>query len=217
MLTQVNQHITNSISAEAQGAGRMLVTWRGCRVGLLGGSFDPPHAGHLHVARLALRRLRLDQVWLLVSPGNPLKVAPEWPFQRRLDAAGELAAQHPKIAATDLEQRLGTVRTVATLRSLRRRMPTARFVWLMGSDSFAMVHCWQDWASIFHLVPIAVFGRPGSVAAAGRSVAAQRFAQHRLRARDAIDLTRATPPCWCLLTGATVHDSSTQLRLEAEA
>ena len=133
---------------------------RGASVGLLGGSFNPAHGGHRHVSVAALERLGLDEVWWLVSPQNPLKpVAGMAPLAARLQSA-QRVARHPRIRATAIEEKLGTRRTVDTLRALRRRFPHVRFVWLMGADNLAQFHRWADWRTIARQAPIVVFARP---------------------------------------------------------
>ena len=130
------------------------------RVGLLGGSFNPAHGGHLHVSREALKRLDLDEVWWLVAPQNPLKaVRGMAPFDKRLAGAKRLA-RDPRIRVLDLERRLGTRYTVDTVAALRRLFPKIRFVWLMGADNLAQIRHWQRWTRIFAALPIAVFARP---------------------------------------------------------
>ena len=144
------------------------------RIGLLGGSFNPAHRGHLHLSLTALQRLDLDEVWWLVSPQNPLKpVAGMAPFPVRLDQARQIAAGHKRIRVTDLENRLGRSRyTVDTLKALRRRFPRLRFVWLMGGDNLVQIRRWERWAEIFRTVPIAVFDRPSYSAKALAGLAA---------------------------------------------
>ena len=140
------------------------------RIGLLGGSFNPAHRGHLHLSLTALQRLDLDEVWWLVSPQNPLKpVAGMAPFAARLDQARQVAAGHKRIRVTDLENRLGGSHyTADTLKALRRRFPRLRFVWLMGGDNLVQIRHWERWAEIFRTVPIAVFDRPSYSAKGAR-------------------------------------------------
>ena len=136
------------------------------RIGLLGGSFNPAHGGHRRISLFALDTLGLDEVWWLVSPGNPLKAgAGMAPLAKRLRSARAMARRAP-IRVTAIEQALGTRYTVDTLRSLRRRYPRHRFVWLMGSDNLAQLHRWRDWRTIARTMPIAVIARPGYDAAA---------------------------------------------------
>ena len=154
---------------------------RRARIGLLGGSFNPAHAGHRHVAETALRALGLDQVWLLVSPGNPLKPARGMaPFGRRL-ASARAQADGVRIIATDVEARLGTRYTVDTLAALQRRFPRIRFVLLVGADNLTQLPRWKRWRQIARTVPIAVVPRPGESRRALAGRAAQVLARHRRR------------------------------------
>lgn len=131
------------------------------RTGLLGGSFNPAHGGHRRISLAALEALGLDEIWWLVSPGNPLKPATGMaPLTARLTSARRLARRAP-IRPTAIERELGTVYTVDTLAALLRRYPKRRFIWLMGGDNLAQFHLWRDWRRIARLVPIAVVGRPG--------------------------------------------------------
>ncbi len=133
----------------------------GPRVGLLGGSFNPAHTGHLHISREAIRLLGLDELWWMVSPGNPLKpMAGMAPFAARLASAKAQARGQPRIRATGIEARLGTRYTVDTVVSLTRQLPHYRFIWLMGADNLASFHRWRGWRQIARAVPIAVFARP---------------------------------------------------------
>ena len=184
----------------------------GLRVGLLGGSFDPPHAGHLHVTRRALAGFGLDVVWWLASPGNPLKRDTPAALARRLAAARRVIAGDRRIVATALEARLGTRYTADTLRLVRARYPGVRFVWLMGADNLASFHRWEHWQHILAQVPVGVVARPGAQVAAGLSPAARAFARSRLPVHAARALPFAAPPAWALLTGPMVEVSSTELR-----
>jgi nicotinate-nucleotide adenylyltransferase len=154
---------------------------RRARIGLLGGSFNPAHAGHRHVAEAALRALRLDQVWLLVSPGNPLKPARGMaPFARRL-ASARAQADGVRVIATGIEARLGTRYTVDTLAALARRFPRARFVLLIGADNLRQLPRWKHWRRLARRVPIAVLPRPGESRRALAGRAAHALARHRKR------------------------------------
>jgi nicotinate-nucleotide adenylyltransferase len=150
------------------------------RIGLLGGSFNPAHEGHLYVSEIALKQLPLDYVWWLVAPQNPLK--PEEgmaPAEHRLAAARTMVAGHPRLIVSDLEKTLGTRYTIDTLKALHRRFPEVRFVWLMGSDNLAQFHRWRRWMDIAALLPVAVIVRPGSVLAPLNAKAMQRFPRRR--------------------------------------
>jgi nicotinate-nucleotide adenylyltransferase len=182
----------------------------GQRIGLLGGSFDPPHAGHLHISRRALAALGLDRVWWLVSPGNPLKPEGPAPFERR-QAACRALADHPRITVTDIEGRMGTRYTVDTLARLRLHYSGVRFVWLMGADNLASFHRWHRWDEIMATTDIAVLARPGEQVKAGLSPAARRFTRRRLP-QGAAPLLGRDGGGWCLLAGPMSPASSTAIR-----
>ena len=187
----------------------------GQAVGLLGGSFDPPHRGHEHVAREAMKRFRLDRVWWLVSPGNPLKTTGPAAMERRMAACREFAS-HPGVEVTDIEARLGTRFTAATLAELRRLYPGTRFVWLMGSDNLASFHEWERWRWIMGAVPLGVIGRPGSAMSARTSPAASRYGFARLRRHEAALLAKRRPPAWCFASVPMVDLSSSEIRARGE-
>jgi len=190
---------------------QMPFVTQGLRVGLLGGSFDPPHAGHLHISNWALKEFGLDQVWWLVSPGNPLKTRGPAPLEKRLAACRELV-QHPRIKVTDLESRLGTRYTAETLDKLLELYSGVRFVWLMGADNLVSFHKWDRWNDIMKMVPIGVLARPGQQISAGRSTAAARYARCRLSTDRSTALPFREAPCWTLLSGAMMDISSTDIR-----
>lgn len=187
------------------------VALSGTTVGLLGGSFDPPHAGHVHITKRALRIFRLDQVWWLVSPGNPLKPDAPALLARRM-AAAKAIMQHPRVRVTDIEARLKTRYTAETLVALDRIYPGVSFVWLMGADNLRDFHHWERWDQIMRQVPVGVMARPGDQIAAGLSPAARRFARYRLPMEKAARLPRSRPPCWTLVPGPMLDLSSTTLR-----
>ena len=186
------------------------------RVGLLGGSFDPPHEGHLHVTLAALRSLRVQSVWWLVSPGNPLKDAPGASLEHRIRASRTLVGRYQRVSVSDMESRLGTRHTVDLLRRLSIRAPSCRFVWIMGADNLAVFHKWKAWPEIFLRIPIAVMPRPGSQVRAGLSLAARRFARFRVPPRAAAGLALHGPPRWCLLGGPLQPASSSRIRAMRE-
>ena len=182
------------------------------RIGLLGGSFNPAHGGHLHISLLALRRLRLDEVWWLVSPQNPLKPQRGMAgFAERLAGAAAMT-RHPRIRVTDLEARLGTRYTADTFAALKRRFPRTRFVWLMGADNLSQIRHWERWRDIFRAVPIAVFARPTYCLAALSDLAARRFASYRVRPEAARQLADRTPPAWAFFPSRLDARSATQIR-----
>lgn len=191
------------------GRSGLPVAYPGMAVGLLGGSFDPAHEGHAHITREALKRLRLDRVWWLVSPGNPLKARGPAPLSARM-AAARAVMDHPRVVVTDIEARLGTRYTAATLAALRARWPGVRFVWLMGADNLAGFHRWQRWDEIAARVPIAVFARPGVGVRALSGKAVRRLG--RWRWREPAGLAMAPPPAWTFLQVPLRDISSTRLR-----
>ncbi|MGR3454815.1 nicotinate-nucleotide adenylyltransferase [Pseudooceanicola sp.] len=180
-------------------------------VGLLGGSFDPAHAGHAMITREALKRFRLDQLWWLVSPGNPLKQDGPAPMAQRLARAREVM-HHPNVKVTDIEARIGTRYTARTLGTLGRLYPGVRFVWLMGADNLGQLDRWQEWRWIMDNVPVGVLARPRQRISARMSKAARVYDFARLPARDAARLGRSAAPCWCFVNVPMVSLSSTELR-----
>lgn len=187
------------------------------RIGLLGGSFNPAHAGHLEIALIALRRLALDEVWLLVSPGNPLKSDDGMaPFAQRVELARCIAAAHARLRVVTVEEALGTRYTADTLTVLRRRFPRTRFVWLMGADNLLQIPAWARWLEIFAAAPVAVFARPGYCVPALAGKAARRFAGTRRRADSARALVAARPPAWVFFHSRLNPLSATVIR-EARA
>ncbi len=183
----------------------------GMAVGLLGGSFDPPHRGHAHITREALKRFGLDRVWWLVTPGNPLKAEGPAPLDRRI-AAARRVMDHPAVEITGIEARLGTRYTAQTLDRLFHLYPGVRFVWLMGADNFAQLHRWDRWEWIMENVAIGIISRPGQRVSARMSVAAGRYKHARLRGREAARLVLAPPPAWCFLNVPMDATSSTEIR-----
>jgi len=187
----------------------------GQSIGLLGGSFDPAHAGHAHITREALKRFGLDRVWWLVSPGNPLKDHGPAPMGERLCAARQVM-QHPRVQVSDLEARLGTRATADTLAALQAIYPGVRFVWLMGADNLAQFHRWQRWEWIMKNIPVGVLARPGQRISARTSVAAQRFRGAKIPATAAQLLGHAKAPAWCFLNVPMMDVSSSEIRARGE-
>jgi nicotinate-nucleotide adenylyltransferase len=187
----------------------------GLKIGLLGGSFDPPHRAHRAVSLFAMRRLGLDRMWWLVTPGNPLKDTRRLPpLADRLEAARRLAA-HPRIDVTDLEAAIGTRFTCDTIEWLTRRFPAVRFVWVMGADNLAQFDRWRHWRAIAARVPIAVVDRFGASFAATASTAAHALASARMRESAARALPSRRPPAWVYLHGIKSPLSSTAIRATA--
>ncbi|VBB68988.1 Nicotinate-nucleotide adenylyltransferase [invertebrate metagenome] len=186
-----------------------------CRevVGLLGGSFNPAHAGHVCISLMAIRALALDEVWWLVSPQNPLKsVTGMAPLHWRLAQAHRMTAHCRCISVLDLEARLGTRYSVDIVSRLRQREPYRCFVWLMGADNLAQVSFWWQWPRLFHLVPVAILARYPYSLRALASVAARRFARWRVFPGQAHTLVRRQPPVWVFLPTPSHPDSATQIR-----
>ncbi len=184
----------------------------GLRVGVMGGSFNPPHAGHGLISNTAIRRLRLDQLWWLVTPGNPLKETGDLPPLEDRIAACRAVATDPRIEVTGFEADLGTPYTAATLAFLVRRHRGVRFVWIMGADNLAGFHRWQHWREIMQTMPVVVVDRPGWRYRALASRTAIAFRRDYLPERRAAELPDREPPVWTLLTGPLSPVSSTALR-----
>lgn len=184
---------------------------KGQRIGLLGGSFDPPHAGHLHISKSALKGFNLDQVWWLVSPGNPLKSDAPAAIEKRMQACRQMA-NHPRIKVSDFEHHIGTRYTAQTLKALLARRQGVRFVWLMGADNLASFHHWQDWQWIMQNVPVGVIARPDDRTSARMSKAAKRYEGFRLRGPQSGLLADAPPPAWCFINVPMLDISSTEIR-----
>jgi nicotinate-nucleotide adenylyltransferase len=184
----------------------------GMRIGLLGGSFNPPHAAHRAISLFTMKRLRLDRVWWLVSPGNPLKDTSTLHEMKERAAAAEAMADDPRIDVTCLEAVIGTRYTADTIGYLRRRCADVRFVWIMGADNLAQFHRWRNWQLIAGQMPIAVIDRSPQSIRALASPAAQALAPYRLSEQSAGLLAARRPPAWVFLTGLKLNLSSTALR-----
>lgn len=185
---------------------------QGMRVGLLGGSFNPPHAAHRAISLFAIKRLKLDRVWWLVTPGNPLKAnGGLLDLGQRMEAARRMA-DDPRIEISCLEAVIGVRYTFDTVTYLRRRTPGLRLVWIMGADNLAQFHRWQNWRRIASEVPIAVIDRPPQSFRALAAPAAQALARYRLPENQAAMLADVQAPAWVFLTGMKLNLSSTGLR-----
>jgi nicotinate-nucleotide adenylyltransferase len=196
-------------------AVRMPPAVAGQRIGLLGGSFNPPHQAHVAISEAALKRLGLDQIWWLVTPGNPLKSHAELrPLAERLAQCRKLATD-PRIKVTALEADLGSAATAVTLSFLVQRHRGVRFVWIMGGDNLAGLHRWGNWRRITRLVPILVADRPQWRLKALSSPAARALAPFRLDDRRTALLASATPPAWSYLTLPLSPESSSEIRAKA--
>lgn len=184
----------------------------GLRVGVMGGTFNPPHAGHVLISEAALARLRLDQLWWVVTPGNPLKEISRLPPLDDRMAACRAMVTDRRIKITGFEADLGTPYTAATLAFLTRRFSKVRFVWIMGADNLAGFHRWQQWREIMRMMPVVVVDRPGWRLRAMASKAACAFRWAYVPESRAVDLPAMHPPAWTLLTGPLSPLSSTALR-----
>ncbi len=182
------------------------------RIGLFGGSFNPPHEGHRLASLTALKRLGLDRVWWIVTPGNPLKETDGMPDLATRMAAVKRVAHHPRIAVTGIEAAIGTRYTVETVAYLMRRCPGVRFVWIMGADSLLQLPLWRRWRELVDLVPVAVVDRPGSTWRALGGRAGAVLTQHRLGEDEARLLPDRSPPAFVFLHGRRSDASSTALR-----
>ncbi len=185
---------------------------RGMTIGLFGGTFNPPHEGHRLVSMTAFKRLKLDRIWWLVTPGNPLKDNGKLPDQAVRMAMARAVARHPRIIVTGFEREIGTRFTSDTIDFLKRRCPGVNFVWLMGADNLAQFHRWQNWSRIAHNVPIAIIDRPGSTLRAASSKTARKLDQCRIDESDSKLLAKLKPPAWIFLHGRRSELSSTALR-----
>lgn len=182
------------------------------RIGLFGGTFDPPHLAHVGASLLAMKRLKLDRVWWLVTPGNPLKNTKNLaPLGERIGAARKLT-HHPRLDVTGIEAAINTRYTYDTIQWLITRCPRVRFVWIMGADNLRHFHRWQKWRQIASLVPIVVVDRLGPSLYAGASPAGQALGRFRIRERDASTLPNRRAPAWTFLHGLKSPLSSTALR-----
>ncbi|MDE2444744.1 MAG: nicotinate-nucleotide adenylyltransferase [Alphaproteobacteria bacterium] len=188
----------------------------GQKIGLFGGSFNPAHQGHRMVALYALKRLKLDYVWWLVSPQNPLKDTKETgEYQTRLNETRGIA-KHPRFKVTNLEMQLHSRNTAQTLHALKQAMSQAHFVWIMGADSFRDLDRWHNWTTIVETLPIAVLARPGYSVRALGGQAAIRYGNARLRNEQSGRLALAKPPAWVFISMPLRKESSTQIRHAAK-
>lgn len=186
-------------------------------IGLLGGSFNPAHAGHVHISIEAKKRLKLAEVWWLVSPQNPLKpLLGMAPFEARFAGAQTLTAKHPFIHISDIEKRLNTRYTIDTLRKLKRRFPRVQFVWLMGADNLATIHRWEEWAEIFEQMPVLVLDRAPFSHSALRKKAALRFAGARKKTSEISALAALRLPAWGFVHMRKHPESATNIRKQLE-
>lgn len=184
----------------------------GQKIALFGGTFNPPHKGHRHVAMTGLSRLGVDQVWWLVTPGNPLKSHDGLADLEERVRITRQYADHPRMVVTAFEANYNFRYTADTIDFVRRRFPTVKFVWLMGADNLATLHRWQKWREIMRLVPVAVVDRPGASMSVMSSPAARSFASARIPETQAAALPWAAPPAWTFLHVPLDPTSSTAMR-----
>jgi nicotinate-nucleotide adenylyltransferase len=201
-----------STSHPARSPLRLPPHARGLRIGLFGGTFDPPHAAHRAACLLAMRRLDLDRIWWMVTPGNPLKDTRGLVSLEQRIAAARALANHPRIVVTGVEAQMRTRYTYDTVRTLIARCRGVHFVWIMGADNLRSFHRWQKWRAIANLVPIAVVDRVGPSLYATGGIAAQALSRFRIREEAATSLPRRRPPAWVFLHGLKSPLSSTALR-----
>ena len=183
-------------------------------IGIFGGSFDPAHRGHLHVARTAMKHCNLGEVWWVPARGNPLKEGTRASFDIRVEDLTALIGHAPRMRISTFEQDEGITYTIDLIQALKRARPNQHFVWIMGSDSLASFHRWQSWEMIADLIPIAVIARPGSTRSALNSVFAKRYRKARLEALDARLLAHARAPKWVFLNTPLQDISSTAIMTE---
>ena len=183
----------------------------GLTIGLLGGSFDPPHEGHVHITKLALKIFNLSKIWWLVCPENPIKsVTPSDVNSRFL--ASKIIMKHPSVVITDLERKFKTKYTFQTLIKLKKLYPSTKFVWLMGADNLINFHHWKNCDWIMKNIPVGVLARPEEQIKAGLSRTAIKFGNYRLPKEKSIILSNYIPPVWTLSTGPMRNISSTEIR-----
>jgi nicotinate-nucleotide adenylyltransferase len=187
----------------------------GLKIGLFGGSFNPPHEGHRAASLMALRRLGLDRIWWLVSPANPLKDTRDLASLATRIAAAREVARHPRIEVTRFEAEIGAHYTYQTIAYVKSRCPGVHFVWIMGTDNLATFHRWQHWRDIAKSVPIAIIDRPGSTLFATHSPAAIALAPYRRNAAEGLIFALQKPPAIIFLHGPRSALSSTTLRAHA--
>ena len=183
----------------------------GLTIGILGGSFDPPHEGHVHITRIAIKIFNLSRLWWLVSPGNPIKDKAPSDINKRFLASKKIM-KHPLVSITDIEKKLQTKFTFETLIKIKKLYPGTRFVWLMGADNLVNFHHWENWDWIMKNVPVGVLARPKEQIKAGLSPAATKFRKYRLPKEKSFLLPYLSPPIWTLVTGPMRNISSSKLR-----
>ena len=189
-----------------------VIRCRDLRVGLFGGSFNPAHAGHLHISLMAIRKLNLDEIWWLVAPQNPLKSKIGMKsYRTRFESACKMAL-HPALRVTDIEYRLKIFYSAETILMLKKKYPRKHFVWIMGADTMGDFVRWRSWVDIFTMLPIAIFDRPPYAQGAIASKPLKRFSQFRVMDPDICTLSAKEPPCWAFIHGRLNNESATTIR-----
>ena len=183
----------------------------GLTIGLLGGSFDPPHEGHVHITKLALKIFNLSKIWWLICPENPIKSVTPSDLNSRFLASKKIM-KHPSVIITDLERKFKTKYTFQTLIKLKKLYPSTKFVWLMGADNLINFHHWKNCDWIMKNIPVGVLARPEEQIKAGLSRTAIKFGNYRLPKEKSIILSNYIPPVWTLSTGPMRNISSTEIR-----
>ena len=184
----------------------------GMKIGLFGGSFNPPHLGHVHVSKTAIRKLHLDQLWWLVSPGNPLKDLHNLPGLEERIAMCHKINTHPDIKITGFEAAYDFRYTADTIKLLANRRPNIQFVWVMGADNFSNFHLWDRWQTIAGQIPLAIIDRPNSITSPNSSSATHALAKYRIDERDSPLLANLKPPAWVFIHARRSFLSSTFIR-----
>lgn len=184
--------------------------WRGRTIALYGGSFNPAHEGHRHVAQECLKRLNVDAIWFLVSPGNPQKQTTDMAsFNQRVDSLKAIIGNHPRMQVTDIEKRLESRYSADTIAALKKAMPHTKFIWIIGADNLATFHTWKNWRDIVRSLPIAVFDRPGYSMSGLTAPFVEMFGRFRTSPQK---LGKSNVPAWAFLTIPRHPASATQLR-----
>lgn len=193
--------------------------WKNKKVALLGGSFNPAHEGHYHLALMALQKLDCDFVWWMVSPGNPLKNKDHMAdFDRRYESAQNITKNHPQMIVTNIETQLGTVYTYFTLKKLKKHFPHTDFVWIMGEDNLFSIHRWYKWKEIFNMMHVALFHRKESSVSSKVTLNFQALNQLKSRrintknGRNGHKLYAQKPKKWVLFRSKRLDKSSTEIR-----
>ena len=184
---------------------------KGITVGLLGGSFDPPHSGHVHITNQAFQAFGLNKIWWLVSPRNPLKAQEPSSLEKRIKECKKII-QHPKVLVSDIEAQFNSHCTAKTIRKLYILYPGIRFVWLMGADNLLNFHNWKEWAWIMENIPVGIMARPDNKVKAALSPAALRYRRFRVKPNNALAIPFMRAPAWSLLGGPMCNISSTEIR-----